>query len=239
MSSHLERDYWHPSVVLGRLVVLRRHRPENLSHVVRWYRDPELARLTRYHLRPMSLEEIERFFVTRLLADDSIAYGIHERATERLIGLTTFSSLDPDNASVLFHITIGEHDAWGQGFGTETTELMLAHAFERLGLHRVGLSVFAFNQRAVRAYEKAGFRIEGRLREAIARDGGFSDELQMGVLREEWLASRLAARGPERVATAAGAGAVAGVAAVAGVGTVAGGGPGSNGSAPGTSRNEP
>src|SRR3954451_1770645 len=67
---------------------------------------------------------------------------------------------------------------------------MLSHAFDRLGLHRVGLSVFEFNERARRAYEKAGFQVEGRLRAAIARDGRWWDELQMGILNEEWLERR-------------------------------------------------
>lgn len=182
-------EHWHPPELSGSLVVLRHHRPQNLATVIRWYRDAELARLTRYQTRPMSVEEIERFFSARLLAGDGIAYAIHEATTDRLIGLTTFSALDADNGSVLFHITIGEHDAWGRGYGTEATELMLRHAFERLGLHRVGLSVFEFNDRALRAYEKAGFVVEGRLREAIARDGRWWDELQMGALQVEWLAS--------------------------------------------------
>lgn len=187
-------EHWHPAELGGTRVVLRRHRPENLPAVIRWYRDPQLARLTRYQVRPMGVEEIERFFATRLLSDEGIAYAIHEVSTDRLIGLTTFSGLDADNASVLFHITIGEKDAWGRGYGTEATELMLGHAFGRLGLHRVGLSVFAFNDRAIRAYQKAGFVVEGRLRQAIARDGRWWDELQMGALREEWLA-----RGGRRV----------------------------------------
>ena len=68
-------------------------------------------------------------------------------------------------------------------------------AFERMGLHRVGLSVFAFNERAVRSYRKAGFVEEGRLRSAIARDGRYWDEILMGALREEWLAARAAMRG--------------------------------------------
>jgi RimJ/RimL family protein N-acetyltransferase len=183
---------WNPSVIGGRAVILRRHRPQNLETVARWYRDDELARLTRYSMRPMSGEEIDRFFQTRLRSPEAVAYGIHERATDRLIGLTTFSALDPDNGSVLFHITIGERDAWGRGFGTEAAELMLWLAFDRIGLHRVGLSVFAFNERAVRSYLKAGFRVEGRLRESIQRDGRYWDEVQMGVLREEWQARRAA-----------------------------------------------
>jgi RimJ/RimL family protein N-acetyltransferase len=183
----VDRERWQPGEIVGRRIVLRRHRAENLAVVSRWYRDPEVARLTRYQTRPMPREEVERFFQTRLLGPDSVAYAIHVRLTDRLIGLTTFSSLDPDNGSVLFHITLGESDIWGQGYGTEAASLMLAHAFERLGLHRVGLSVFSFNERAIRSYEKAGFRIEGRLRDAIARDGRYWDEIQMGALRPEWL----------------------------------------------------
>ncbi len=190
----LERDRWQPSVIEGRRVRLRRHQPENLARVVRWYRDPELARLTRYQLRPMTREEVERFFQSRLLGPDSVAYAIHEAPSDRLIGLTTLSALDAENGSALFHITIGERDAWGRGFGTEATELMLEHAFERLGLHRIGLAVFAFNDRAMRSYEKAGFTIEGRSRDAILRDGRYWDEVQMGVLAQEWLARPRPAR---------------------------------------------
>lgn len=167
-------------------MVLRHHRPENLPAVLRWYRDPELARLTRYQIRPMATEEIEAFFRARLLADDALAYAIHVRASDRLVGLTTFSALDPENSSAMFHITIGEPDAWNQGMGTEAVELMLRHAFETLGLHRVGLGVFSFNERAIRAYQKAGFTIEGRLRDAIWRDQRHWDELSMGILADEW-----------------------------------------------------
>jgi RimJ/RimL family protein N-acetyltransferase len=190
MQALLERDAWHPAELRGQTVALRRHRIEDLPEITRWYRDPELGRLTRYHSAPMSAEEVERFFRGRLMADDALAYAIEELPTRRFVGFTTFSGLDAENGSVLFHITIGERDAWGRGMGSEATALMLQHAFETLDLHRVGLSVFSFNTRAIRAYEKVGFRHEGRLRDAIARDGRWWDEIQMGILREEWLARR-------------------------------------------------
>lgn len=185
-----ERDVWNPELIEGSRVVLRRHRVEDLPTVRRWYQDPELARLTRYTLRPMSDEEIDRFFHSRLMSPESVAYAIEVRDTGRLIGLTTFSNLDPDNSSVLFHISIGESDAWGSGYGTEAAELMLWLAFEPIGLHRVTLSVFSFNERAIRSYEKAGFEIEGREREAIVRDGRRWDELTMGMLERDWLTRR-------------------------------------------------
>ncbi|HWH36625.1 MAG TPA: GNAT family protein [Candidatus Limnocylindrales bacterium] len=201
MRSDVNRDHWHPPHLRGARVLLRRPRADDLAAIRRWYADPELTRLTRYQTRPMSESEVELFFRSRLLSPDALAYSILELPAERLVGFTTFSALDVDNGSVLFHITIGERDAWNRGLGTESTELMLRHAFERLGLHRVGLTVFSFNQRAIRAYEKAGFRLEGRMREAVERDGRYWDEVQMGVLREEWLArARTATELPTRLA---------------------------------------
>jgi RimJ/RimL family protein N-acetyltransferase len=192
-----------PTVLDGELVVLRRHAPENLSAFRRWYTDPEVARLARYQDGPMRVDEIDRFFQARALGSESLAMAIHLRAGGRLIGSCAFSQMDGDNGSALFHITIGEREEWGHGYGTEATRLMLDHAFGTLHLHRVALAVFEFNERAVRAYRRCGFTVEGRAREAIWRDGRWWDELSMSVLEAEWRARavrREAAAG--RVATA-------------------------------------
>ncbi|HET7727300.1 MAG TPA: GNAT family protein [Candidatus Limnocylindrales bacterium] len=189
---------WFPDELVGERVVLRRHVPENLAAFRRWYADPEVARLTRYQDGPMRPDEIERFFAARALGADSMAMAIHVRAPNRLIGSCAFSQLDPDNGSVLFHITIGERDTWGQGYGTEATALMVDHAFGTLGLHRVALAVFEFNERAIRAYRRVGFRIEGRAREAIRRDGRWWDEIQMSLLANDWLEAHASGRRSER-----------------------------------------
>ncbi|MBI2775815.1 MAG: GNAT family N-acetyltransferase [Chloroflexi bacterium] len=181
---------WFPTSLEGQMVVLRRHAPENLDAFRRWYRDPEVARLARYQDGAMSIEEIDRFFHGRALGTDTLTMAIHVRATNRLIGTCAFSQLDGDNGSALYHITIGEQDAWGHGFGTEATRLMVDHAFGSLGLHRVSLSVFEFNERAIRSYASAGFVAEGRAREAIRRDGRWWDEISMSVLEPEWRARR-------------------------------------------------
>jgi RimJ/RimL family protein N-acetyltransferase len=185
---------WFPDHIDGTQVVLRRHTRDNLGEFLRWYQDPEVARLTRYQDGPMRPDEIERFFTMRAMGPDSLAMGIHLRPTGRIIGSCAFSQLDADNGSVLFHITIGDHEAWGHGYGSEATALMVDHAFTSLGLHRVALSVFAFNERAIRAYQRVGFTVEGRAREAIWRDGRWWDELHMSVLEPEWRASRWQAR---------------------------------------------
>ena len=167
-------------------MILRRHVPDNLEAFLRWYADPEIARLARYQEAPMRAEEIERFFASRVVGPDALAMAIHEASTGRLVGTCAFSQLDGDNGSALYHITIGEKDAWGQGYGTESTRLMLDLAFGTLGLHRIALFVFEFNERAIRAYRRCGFVVEGRSRESIWRDGKWWDELAMSVLESDW-----------------------------------------------------
>jgi RimJ/RimL family protein N-acetyltransferase len=177
---------WFPDRLEGERIVLRRHVPANLEAFRRWYADPEVARLTRYQDGPMRPDEIERFFMARVVGADALTLAVHDRDSDRLIGTCAFSQFDGDNGSALFHITIGEKDCWGRGYGTEATELMLDHAFAHLGLHRVALSVFAFNERALRSYRKVGFVVEGRAREAIWRDGRYWDEIHMSVLEVDW-----------------------------------------------------
>ena len=55
---------WFPELLEGDSVVLRRHVAGNLEAFLRWYTDPEVARLTRYQDGPMRPEEIERFFAS-------------------------------------------------------------------------------------------------------------------------------------------------------------------------------
>jgi RimJ/RimL family protein N-acetyltransferase len=200
---------WFPESLTGETVVLRRHVPGNLRAFQRWYADPEVVRLTRYQDSPMQPEEIERFFAARALGSDSLAMAVHVRESGVLVGTCALSQLDADNGSALFHITIGEKDAWGHGYGTEATRLMIDHAFGGLGLHRVALTVFSFNERAIRSYRSVGFVVEGRAREAIWREGRWWDEISMSILDADWQAMPHSSRSLE-VEAASGAAAGAG-----------------------------
>jgi RimJ/RimL family protein N-acetyltransferase len=194
---------WFPEALTGTNVVLRRHVPENIRAFQRWYSDPDVVRLTRYQDGPMRPEEIERFFAARALGTDSLAMAIHLRDGDRLIGTCALSQLDSDNGSALFHITIGEKAEWGRGYGTEATRLMIDHAFGGLGLHRIGLTVFSFNERAIRSYRSCGFVVEGRAREAIWREGQWWDEIAMSILDSDWAVRRVQPTDAAPAATAA------------------------------------
>ena len=123
--------------------------------------------------------------------DDAIrrqdhVFSIVARADDRLIGRCLLFGINPVDRSAMLGILIGEKDCWNQGFGTEACRLLLDYAFNLLNLHSVMLGVFAFNQRAVRSYEKVGFRQIGRRREARIVAGKAHDVLFMDILEDEF-----------------------------------------------------
>ena len=104
----------------------------------------------------------------------------------RFLGEIRLYSFEPKDKAARIAIALFDPERLGMGLGTEAIRLVLAYGFGTLGLHRVDLRVLAFNERAIRAYRKCGFVIEGRLREAALVDGERHDDLIMGLLVSEF-----------------------------------------------------
>ncbi|MBU6256361.1 MAG: GNAT family N-acetyltransferase [Chloroflexi bacterium] len=174
----------HEVVLVGDGVALRPHTRATLPALKRWYADPDLVRLARHRNVPLSSDEVERLVRERFTTTQMLAFALYERTRtgEQLIGSCTLANLDSGNQTATLHLMIGEPSARGRGLGTEATRLVTGFAFDTLGLHRVSLTLFSFNVAALRCYAKAGFLEEGRMRDAILRDGQRWDEIQMGLL---------------------------------------------------------
>lgn len=126
--------------------------------------DPEIGRLTGSRAT-FRREVVEQWLLTRADQTDRVDWAVHRRTDNEFLGEAVLNDIDLDNRSASFRVwLLPAH--WGHGYGTELATLVLAHAFGALDLHRVELSVFSFNPRAQRAYEKAGFTVEGRRRDA-------------------------------------------------------------------------
>jgi RimJ/RimL family protein N-acetyltransferase len=83
-------------------------------------------------------------------------------------------------------IGIGHKASWGKGYGREAVGLLLEYAFRYRNYRRVWLRVIGNNERGLRAYRACGFVEEGRQREHVYSDGGYHDQVLMGILRTEW-----------------------------------------------------
>jgi RimJ/RimL family protein N-acetyltransferase len=157
----------------------------------RWQKDSELRRLEAADpALPYSRTAIKEWLEEGLFKteNNAVYLTIHRLDDGRLIGNIELEDLTPTRSEAFIGIEIGDRELWGQGYGTDAMRVLLCYAFTEVNLERVSLTVFEYNPRAIRSYEKAGFRHEGRLRGFAQRDGRRWDLLFMGLLRDEWQA---------------------------------------------------
>jgi RimJ/RimL family protein N-acetyltransferase len=116
--------------------------------------------------------------------DDRADFAVTRKSDGAYLGEAVLNELDAGNEAMSFRIALNPH-ARNQGYGTEATRAVVDYGFDQVGLHRISLTVFSFNPRARRVYEKAGFVKEGRLRESLLWAGERHDEILMAILRRE------------------------------------------------------
>ncbi|MFB6988237.1 MULTISPECIES: GNAT family N-acetyltransferase [unclassified Streptomyces] len=194
MSDHLQADFSVKPTLVGERVLLRPYLLDEDVPVLRsLLQDPEVSRLTgsshgladREPWDEAAEERMRAWYGTRREQADRLDLAVVERATGACVGEAVLNEWDSGNRSCNFRIALAEAGQ-GRGFGTEAARLIVGYGFEGLGLHRISLGVFAFNPRARRAYEKAGFVAEGVRRDALLYDGAWVDDIVMSILASEW-----------------------------------------------------
>lgn len=174
----------------GQLVRLGSENPEVWAEAFsRWAQDAEYMRLLDSEpARLRSAKTIKDWLEKEMEKREWSAYlfSIRTLNEDRLIGFVDLNGIQWHHGDAWVGIGIGEREYWGKGYGTDAMRLILRYAFSELNLYRVSLGVFEYNPRAVRSYQKAGFKIEGRVRQALLRDGRRWDWIVMGILKEEW-----------------------------------------------------
>lgn len=174
-------------MILGKKVQLRPIEREDLPRFVEWFSDPEFRRYLGVNL-PFSLAQEERWFEKLLdrMAKQEVLTLTIETVDGAHIGNVSLFDINWQDRHAELGIAIGDKAYWGQGYGTDATRTILRVGFDDFNLHRIFLRVHEDNARAIRCYEKVGFRMEGTLRESVFRDGAYRDMILMSILTTEF-----------------------------------------------------
>lgn len=175
-------------MICGKRVRLRAVERGDLPKCHEWLNDPEVTEGLSLYL-PLSMTDEEKWFEKSMEAEPAqrpLAIEIQNGQAWQLIGTTGLFNLEWTNRCAEFGIFIGDTTRWDKGYGTEALQLILEHGFNTLNLNRIYLRVFATNARAQHSYQKAGFVLEGTMRDGIYRRGKYIDIRIMSVLRSEW-----------------------------------------------------
>jgi RimJ/RimL family protein N-acetyltransferase len=171
-------------MIQGSKTRLRALEHDDLPRFVRWINDPETRRFMAMRY-PLSLAEEETWWQCRYERESDYIFAI-ETQDKIYIGNVGLHNIEHENRRGMLGIIIGEKSYWGQGYGPDAIRAMLRWAFEYLNLNRVYLTAYAYNERAIRCYEKCGFQHEGVMRQARYSDGQYYDELMMGIVRQDF-----------------------------------------------------
>jgi RimJ/RimL family protein N-acetyltransferase len=154
-----------------RLVPLDR---PHLSPTREWANDPRLMQLMdRWH--PVTEKEHEVWFASVVHSDRCAYFAIETLDGQAHVGNVWLWEIDRRHHKAELRVVIGDEAARGQGMGAEAIDRLCMHGFERLGLHRIYAYVLAINPAARRAFERAGFDVEGTLRGDRCTVDGFVD----------------------------------------------------------------
>ncbi|MGK5511337.1 GNAT family N-acetyltransferase [Brevibacillus formosus] len=169
-------------------IYLRKMTGEDVDVYHRWRNDVEVMRTTNPSMDIYTWEDTNGFVNQVILhASSSKSYMIVDSQTNRPIGITSLIQIDLKNRNAECIIDIGEKEYWGKGYGREALKLLLDYAFLEMNLHRVSLRVFSFNEKAIKLYERLGFKQEGISRQFLFREGKWHDIVHMGILQQEYI----------------------------------------------------
>jgi RimJ/RimL family protein N-acetyltransferase len=178
-------------VLTGKFVRLSAFDPEEMSKASpRWNLNSEYQRLLNSSAHPMFSPKAELKWMeeeVEKMLPASYFFSIRTLAEDKLIGELDLDVVNWPGRDAFVGLGIGETEYWNKGYGTDVMNVLLRFAFTEINLRRVSLTVFEYNPRAIRSYEKAGFRHEGRVRKVLHKEGRRWDVFCMGILRDEWM----------------------------------------------------
>ncbi|MDR3289385.1 MAG: GNAT family N-acetyltransferase [Peptococcaceae bacterium] len=170
----------------GQKIWIRPLLEEDIDLLFAWYNDQEVN-LWSSGAWPLNTLLAKNELLEKFLDDPDSGkrYGILNEDFE-LIGTLGFREMNVPARSATIHISIGNQAFWGLGYGSDALRTFIQFLFKQWNFRRLSIDTWDGNQRALKAYLKLGFQIEGRQRQACYVLGEYRDSILLGLLRDEF-----------------------------------------------------
>jgi RimJ/RimL family protein N-acetyltransferase len=178
----------HHPFIIGEKLYLRGLETSDLEgEYFDWLNDREVTKFLDSGAFPNTPERLEEYYRSVALSPNNVMLAIIDKESDKHIGNIRLGPINWITRIAPLGIMIGNKEFWGKGYATEAIQLILEYAFKRLNLHKVNAGIVAIHQASIRAFEKAGFKIEGQARSQFYLDGDYYDSLYLGITKEDLL----------------------------------------------------
>jgi RimJ/RimL family protein N-acetyltransferase len=165
---------------------LRDYHKEEVEKVWEYFNDPEVMRFLNPNIPfPIKLDDEYNFYNSISQKNEKYNFAIEKIEGNELIGGCGINEINWKNSWCVVGIWLAR-PFWSQGYGTDALTCLTSFIFEEMNLNKVMLNVFSFNKRAIKCYEKTGFKTEGILKQNIFRDGKYYDEFIMSTFKNDY-----------------------------------------------------
>lgn len=173
--------------LIGKKTYLRPVEATDARLIQTWHNDPEIRRFARLGELPVTYAKEDEDIKTAKDSDQEIYLMIVEKSSDHSIGFIRLNFIDSVSRNMWLRLIIGDAEARGRNLAEDAVRCVIEWLFHEQNVHRITLETYASNMRAMRFFEKLGFRKEGVLREAVYADGKYYDIVTLGILSTEYI----------------------------------------------------
>ena len=167
-------------------VYLRALEPEDYKISVEWRNDDEIWSMLGGRKYFVSSAYEKKWIEDSIFSGKDVKLAICLKENGLYIGNVYLTDMDMVNRSAESHILIGNKTYWGNGYASEAYQLLLAYAFDELGLHRVSALVLKSNVASLKMHKKCGFSEEGVLWDSIWKNGKFRSQVVLSITESDY-----------------------------------------------------
>ena len=149
-----------------------------------WMKDPEVVKYTESRFEKWSLEKIKDFVIQTKKSNDYLFFAIISKDRDKHIGNVKIGPINRIHNFADIGMIIGDKSFWNKGFATETLKLIVDYAFNKLKLHKLTAGIYANNISSIKAFEKAGFLIEGVRKKQYFYNDNYIDCVLVGIINK-------------------------------------------------------
>ena len=152
---------------------------------LRWLNSKNINKYLETRFKPQTMSSIKKYWELHEADQNSPWFAICLKTEERHIGNIKVGPINWIHRKAEISLFIGEQDCWGKGYASEAIETVKEWAFSQLQLKKLSAGIYASNIGSIKAFQKCGFIIEGKLREEVISDGIREDILKMGIINPD------------------------------------------------------
>lgn len=173
-------------MLIGSNIYIRLMEEKDVPYRVKWINNPEIRHTLNFDY-PISEVGTRKWLHSVASNPSRKDFIVCDNETDKPVGYGGLLGIDIKNGKAESYMGIGEKNLHGKGIGFEIRKILLDYAFKELNLNKVYAYVWKENTPMIKLNEKAGFQIEGLLRQDILSHGEKRDRYIMGILKEEYL----------------------------------------------------